>query len=186
MRQNVKLVKDLGRHLYEDSRGRIIYIDPRTDRTYVIEKEQQGLFSALKSWSIIGLCVAIIVGYAWEWLYGIIIGVVCAAAVYFFFHKVYLGKLQEIDAKIESVADDTDNREKDAEAGKTRLIIRVVAAIAIPFLLAANCYLQVRNNGWVIDINMGLLLVVSAALAVYDITVLIRNIKALQYIKENK
>ncbi len=164
----------------------MIYIEPKTNRTFVVAKEQQGRFKALQSWIIIGLCVAILIGYAWDWLIGLIIGAVAAVAVYFYFHNVYLGKLEEIDARIESMPDDTDNLKRDVETGKTSLIVRLVLTIALPILLVWNCYLQIVDNGGVIDINMGLLIVVSAGLAVYDITILIRSIKALLYIKENK
>ncbi|MBR5049313.1 MAG: hypothetical protein IKX74_06715 [Erysipelotrichaceae bacterium] len=186
MKQNLGKVKPIDTDLVKDERGRLILLDFKGQRGYLIDHEDERKLSLFTSRHLLSVMLGVFVGFYGNWIIGIALGLLLAGVMEYFYRKRFLPSLQTIESN--------DLPEKRipryvimANKDRKSVIILLVCSLALAVLLILNCNLTIRQNGkGITHVDNLLLIIVSVCLAVYACLQCVNAVKALDYLKKKE
>lgn len=122
-----------GRNLYEDAGGRLYIRDGKSNRFYVVSKEDTAKFTFYQNRIAVPIAILVLMGFFVDW----IVAIVAALIIYFVFDLLYklffLNRLTVIENIDLSKIKYSDNniRNKSIKTNIIRLIVAFVLVIAV-------------------------------------------------------
>ncbi len=183
MKQNVGELVSLGGNVYQDKHNRQIIFDKKTDKFYLIEKEDERKFNLLSQRVILAVTALLLIGFLVNnWIIAVAVGVIIFVAGEYYYRKKFIPNLADVSATLPIKESKV---EEYAKQSKGKNIGRIICGILLPVLLAINDYITITQKGYD-GINTIALIVLSIAFAVYAIYIVVVSIKAIALQKGSK
>ncbi len=184
MKQNLGKLTPIDVNLLKDERGRMILMDYKNHRGYLIDSNEEKKLSLFTSRYLLAVMLGVFVGFYGKWVYGVLIGVAIAAVMEYFYRSRFLPSLATIESR--------DLPEKKVERhvimatrDNKSIIILLVCSIALAILLIINCFATIKQNGKpATDVDNMLLIIVSVGLCIYSAFQAVNAARALAYKKK--
>ncbi|MCR5066732.1 MAG: hypothetical protein K6A14_01590 [Erysipelotrichaceae bacterium] len=184
MKQNLGKVTPVDTNMVKDERGRIILMDFKGHRGYLIEKEDEKKLGLYTSRYLLAVMVGVFVGFYGKWVFAIPLALALGGLMEYFYRSRFLPSLATIES---SNLPEKRIPRYIIMANKSRksILILLVCSIALAFLLILNCNLTVKQNGkGITHVDNLLLIVVSAGLSIYSCVQAVSAVRALDYLKK--
>ncbi len=183
MKQNVGELISLGGNVYQDKHNRQIIFDKKTNKFYLIEKEDERKLNLLTQRPILAITALLLIGFlANNWIIAVVVGVIIFGVGEYYYRKKFIPNLAEVSATLPIKESKVEEYAKQS-FGKN--VGRIVCGILLPILLAINDYITITQKGYD-GINTIALIIMSIAFAVYAIYIVVVSIKAIALQKGNK
>lgn len=168
MKQNLGELKPKTYGSYTDSRGRTIVANYKKRIAYILQKEDEKKYNILTNRFSLAIAIMMLTGFYWNWIGGVVIGIIAFIALEYYYHVTFLGNMQTVENVDFPPRKDISTYAREMPQGRRVLLFAMLLAFSI--LLIVNMFLTVKDWNSVFtfkDMNNVVMAVFSVGISVF-------------------
>lgn len=130
--------------VYKDEVNRLLLVDRKNQKAYLLSKKQQKQEEVLKNRYIMDLLTLFFVGYIANWVTGVIVGILLFLILEVVYYKLFIPSLDEIKCK--NIPEKTSIVDLYRQDSVHDLWIRLFACVMFPILFVIFVYLGMKDS----------------------------------------